>query len=129
MKRAVGWALLILFAWPIALIVWIVKYPDQAKRTWNTLRDFVRKHPRGCAIGGTIFGAIGVPAGISEGDLGMIVFYAGIMIACAVWLLIQRKQARSSEAAAIAARADAQHHAYLNGDDFGLYGTRDMPQI
>ncbi|MBF6239495.1 hypothetical protein IU474_20815 [Nocardia otitidiscaviarum] len=129
MKRAVGWTLLVLFAWPIALIVWIAKYPNQAKCVWNTIRDFVRKHPRGCAVGGVIFGAIGIPAGISEADAGMIIFYAGIMVACAVWLLIQRKRAHRAAAAAIAARPDAQHRAYLEGDDYGVYGTRDMPQL
>ncbi|TLF72906.1 hypothetical protein [Nocardia cyriacigeorgica] len=129
MRRAVIWTLLIVFAWPVALIVWIVKYPDQAKNVWRTIRDHVRAHPALFLWGGFGLGVLGVIIGVTALDPGMTAFYC-VWAAVFGSLLVRRQlKARAVAAAEIAARADAQHAAYLAGDDFGVYGTRDMPNI
>ncbi|MFD8249196.1 hypothetical protein [Nocardia sp. NPDC059691] len=54
---------------------------------------------------------------------------AVVMAACAGLLRWQVARERAAAAAEVAARADAQHAAYMRGENFGVYGTNDLPEL
>ncbi|MFI9505313.1 hypothetical protein [Nocardia sp. NPDC052566] len=105
----------------------------------NAMIDFVKQHPKGSAWSGLVFGVLGFAGGIMqiispdpanpENPAGGMVLAAVIAAGCGFLLLRWRTQEIAAKSAEIVARADAQHQAYLAGDDFGLYGTRDRPEL
>ncbi|MBF6332396.1 hypothetical protein [Nocardia transvalensis] len=124
--KIVGSALLFLMAWPIFVIVWWVK-PDTRPTIVQQIVNFTRSHPRLCAWFGVGFGLTGGIGNLTGTAYGAGFTGLGIAAGCGFLLLRWRIQERAARNAEIAARADAQHRAYLEGDDFGLYGTREMP--
>ncbi|WP_405178698.1 hypothetical protein OG225_32445 [Nocardia sp. NBC_01377] len=90
--------------------------------------DFAHRHPKPCACGGVAFGLIGGIGNITE-DLGATAFGLAIAAGCGFLLLRWRRREQADAAAEIAARADIQHNAYLSGDEFGVFGTRDTPNL
>ncbi len=66
---------------------------------------------------------------IVEGEFGAAVFgLATLLLVTAVYwwplaTLMQRREVLRRQHAAIAARADAQHAAYLHGDPYGTFGN------
>ncbi|MGV9674578.1 hypothetical protein ACWDSJ_04805 [Nocardia sp. NPDC003482] len=137
--KYIGWGLLFLLAWPVFVIVWLVA-PDTRPRVVQRIVEFAKAHPKGCAWGGLVFGVLAFTGGIADGvspdpaepsgnPIGGIIVSLAIITGCSFLLLRWRWRERQARDAEIAARADAQHQAYLAGDDFGVYGTRDMPQL
>lgn len=119
-----GWVLLFLIAYPVFFVVWWLK-PDTRPAFVQQVIDFVKKYPKQSTIAGIVFGLIGGIGNLVSGEFGPGAF--GLVWAAAFTALLARLIAkdRAAAAAEISARADAQHLAYLAGDDFGIYGTRD----
>ncbi|MGN2641151.1 restriction endonuclease [Nocardia takedensis] len=123
-----GWMILLyLCFWPVFLVVWWVS-PSLRPHWVQKIVDFAHRHPKACAWSGVAFGLIGGIGNVRE-DLGATAFGLAIAAGCGFLLLRWRRRERAEAAAAVAARADVQHNAYLAGDDFGVYGTRDTPSL
>ncbi|MET7752326.1 MULTISPECIES: hypothetical protein [Actinomycetes] len=101
---------------------------------------FAKRHPKGCAWGGLVFGVLALVGGVMnvvspdptqphQNPVGGFIVAVAIIVGCSFLLLRWRRQEWAAQQAEIAARADAQHQAYLRGDDFGVFGTRDTPPV
>ncbi|WP_181719740.1 hypothetical protein [Nocardia gipuzkoensis] len=126
--RTLGWILLFCMAWPIFVLVWWVK-PDSRPRFVQQVIDFVQRYPKQSAAAGIAFGLVGGIGNLADGQLDSGLFGVGLaagLTGVLVWLI---HKDRAAAAAEVAARAEAQHQAYLQGDDWGTYGTRDLPRF
>lgn len=90
--------------------------------------EWVRENPRRAAWTGFVVGFLIFVTNIAPNPPGGLI---GLALAtwCTAWLIKWRRDVLRARDAEVAARADAQHQAYLAGDDFGVYGTRDMPEV
>ncbi|MGW6694859.1 hypothetical protein ACWF62_13915 [Rhodococcus sp. NPDC054953] len=76
----------------------------------------MKKHPVLATIGALV-------------ALGLIVkFWYLVVVGLAIFAGVKWWQRHQADQAAIVARADAQHQAYLAGDDFGLYGFHNKAE-
>lgn len=137
--KTLGWIMLFLMFWPVFVIIWWVA-PEHRPRFVQQVIDFARAHPKATAWMGLAFGVLLFAGGVSElispdpntphsNPVGGLVFSAAIVAGCGFLLARWRWQEIQARNAEIARRADEQHQAYLAGDDLGLYGTRDTPQL
>ncbi|WP_156769453.1 hypothetical protein [Nocardia sp. 852002-20019_SCH5090214] len=101
---------------------------------------FVKAHPKGCTWAGLIFGVFGLISEIQNliapdptrpDDNPVTGFFIAFLIigGCSFLLIRWRLREQAAKNAEIAARADAQHQAFLAGDDFGVFGTRETPPL
>ncbi|MGV9613221.1 hypothetical protein [Nocardia xishanensis] len=111
-----------IFFWPFYVLVWWLR-PDTRPDFVQQLIAFVREHPKPTAWAGVGFGGIGGVGNLIELELGPAALALGTACVCG-WLLIKwRRQEQAAAIAEIAARADAQHQAVMQGDEWGIYGT------
>ncbi|WP_433717060.1 hypothetical protein ACQP2U_42590 (plasmid) [Nocardia sp. CA-084685] len=126
-----GAILLFLFAWPFFVLYWWAN-PDARPQWVRQLIELVKTFPKlsagiGIAVGlGLVIG--GLANNPSENFPASIAGVVAVAV-CGGLLWWQLARERAAAAAQIAARADAQHAAYLRGEDFGIYGTNDLPEL
>jgi hypothetical protein len=106
------------------------------RRNGPTVLDLIIAYPRQATWFGLVFGIMCVLIGISAGNVGTVVISLVIAVPCAClvtrWRLqkvAQQRAVRRAAEAEIAARADAQHTAVMQGDEWGVYGFRDRPPL
>ena len=117
------------FLWPFYLVVWCFQNPDKTKQAFGRVRESMRRHPGAwtwaVAAGGRLIGI----GNVFEAELGGAAAGVAIVAGCMGMLRKLRGDAAADVAAAVCARADAQHLAYLRGDEWGIYGTRNRPVL
>ncbi|KAA8885736.1 hypothetical protein F3087_29350 [Nocardia colli] len=115
------WVLLFL------VVKWCVTHPEQVARAVNWVVGAMRGHPKVFAFASIASGAAAAVNNIALGNPWGVVIGSAWMVASVAWLAWLRSRDRAAATREIAARADAQHAAYLAGDDWGVYGYRDRP--
>ncbi|WP_435593788.1 hypothetical protein [Nocardia sp. bgisy118] len=117
------------FLWPFYLVVWCFQNPDKTKQAYARVRESMRRHPGAWTWAVAAFGLLIGIGNLFDAELGGTVLGFAIVAGCLGVLLKLRRNATAEVAAALAARADAQHLAYLRGDEWGIYGTRNRPVL
>ncbi|GAA5069448.1 hypothetical protein [Nocardia callitridis] len=115
--------------WPFYIAYWCIKHPEQTKRTYRKVRELIRRYPKTSAGAAVIVCGVGGISDLVDGEFAAGTFgvvAASLFAAVLGWLLWKERAARSAE---IAARADAQHDAVMQGDEWGIYGFRERPLV
>ncbi|WP_433521591.1 hypothetical protein ACQPZ2_30360 [Nocardia pseudovaccinii] len=125
--------LLFILFWPYVLMYWGVRWclahPKETKQAYRSVAARIYRYPKLIAGAGVVGGAAisignainGHPENIKAGSILAAVVVTVVVV---VWWL-----ERSRIASEIASRADAQHAAYLRGEDIGIYGDEGRPQL
>ncbi|MCP2288215.1 hypothetical protein ACFYT3_01625 [Nocardia amikacinitolerans] len=117
------------FLWPFYLVVWCFQNPDKTKQAFGTVRESMRRHPGAWTWAAAALGLLIGIGNLFDAELGGAAAGFAIVAGCMGVLLKLRRDAAAEIAAALSARADAQHLAYLRGDEWGTYGTRNRPAL
>ncbi|MDE1672019.1 hypothetical protein [Nocardia gipuzkoensis] len=130
-EPTIGQVLLFLFGWPFFVLYWWAN-PDARPQWVRELIKLVRTYPKlsagiGIAVGLCLL--IGGLVNNASENFPASIAGAVVMAACAGLLRWQVARERAAAAAEVAARADAQHAAYMRGEHFGVYGTNDLPEL
>lgn len=115
--------------WPFYIAYWCIKHPEQTKRAYRKVRDLIRRYPKISASVAAVVCGIGGISDLVDGEFAAGAFgVVGAALFAAVLgrLLWKERAARLAE---IAARADAQHNAVMQGDEWGVYGFRERPPL
>ncbi|WP_156095117.1 hypothetical protein [Nocardia lijiangensis] len=117
------------FLWPFYLVVWCFQNPDKTKQAYGRVRESMRRHPGAWTWTVAAFGLIIGIGNLYDAEVGGAAIGFAIVAGCLCVQLKLRRKAAAEVAAALCARADAQNLAYLRGDDWGLYGTRNRSAL
>ncbi|GAA4825395.1 hypothetical protein [Tomitella cavernea] len=118
-----------MLAWPFYLAGWGIRHRGEVAQAGRAtadagrqVREHAQKHPKRAAWAGLVAGLVFCAGGIGGGTvLGAVIF--GAVAAWCGYLLLKWRQAEKKTAlAAVAARADYEHHLAADGDIRGLYG-------
>lgn len=125
--------LLFILFWPYVLMYWGVRWciahPEETKRAYRVVADYIYRYPKWIAAAGVVAGAAVAIGNAVDGQPQNIV--GGVILAAVVAIVVAviRWLEHARIASEIASRADAQHAAYLRGDDIGTYGAEGRPQL
>ncbi|WP_433725854.1 hypothetical protein ACQP0C_31515 [Nocardia sp. CA-129566] len=126
-QRVGAWILLFLIAPWLCLLIWWLK-PDSQPVFVQQLINLAKQYPKRAAWLGVASGIVAFIANIAvnppSGLFGLLV--AGW---CTYLLIKWRRHKQADVAKETAARADAQHQAYLRGEDWGIYGNYEPQRL
>ncbi|MCP2297777.1 hypothetical protein APR11_004218 [Nocardia amikacinitolerans] len=117
------------FLWPFYLVVWCFQNPDKTKQAFGRVRESLRRHPGAWTWAVAALGLLIGIGNLFDAEPGGAAAGFAIVAGCMGVLWKLRRNTAAEIAAALSARADAQHLAYLRGDEWGTYGTRNRPAL
>ncbi|SNY79591.1 hypothetical protein SAMN04244553_1658 [Nocardia amikacinitolerans] len=117
------------FLWPFYLVVWCFQNPDKTKQAFGRVRESLRRHPGAWTWAVATLGLLIGIGNLFDAEPGGAAAGFAIVAGCMGVLWKLRRNTAAEIAAALSARADAQHLAYLRGDEWGTYGTRNRPAL